>query len=335
MPVTAHRFLPLFLVVATIASGIAQQARETPQLAGRVTRSDTGAPIAGATIYVDPPFFEGAVFNFPTTTTDVNGNYSFTTIRGQSVVSATADGFTFVNYNRDGTPAGGIQNFDAATHLSGIDFKLSPEAVIRGSVITDDGHPVAAEVPVAAYKKPQTPGGKTFATRTYTEANGSFTLRKLTAGTYIVVVNGPNEPLGYPTKGVSYRQKWYGNQSTEENATEIALKEGDEHDGVEIVVEPQTLYTVTVWPAGSDGRQAEGDYYWVSIEGRNTSAYGNRNGSTTFPNIPAGHYTLKTDVRLGGMGGKRLGTQETSFDVTNEDVTLHVTVDKQSTESGH
>jgi hypothetical protein len=330
MPVTANRFLPVFFVAATIAPGIAQQAPETPQLAGRVTRSDTGAPIAGATIVVMPPFFEGAGFNFPTTTTDVSGNYSFETIRGQSVVSATADGFTFARYNWDGTPSGAARNFDSTTHLSGIDFELSPEAVIRGSVLTDDGHPVAAGVPVAAYKKPQTTGGKTsFATRTYTEANGSFTLSKLSAGAYIVVVNGPDEPLGYPTKDVSYRQKWYGNQATAENATELALKESDKRDGVNITVEPQTLYTVTVRPAGPDGRQAEGDYYWVSIKGRNTTSYG-KNGGFTFQNIPAGHYTLKTEVRLGGMGGKLLGTQETAFDVTNADVTLHVTVSKQN-----
>jgi hypothetical protein len=288
-------------------------------------------------VTLSPPFFSG-IFVPPSTTTDKSGNYSFQVVNiGTSVaISATADGYTWVDYNRDGTPAGLRQNMDAATHLSRIDFRLTPEAIIRGSVITADGHPVAAGIPVAAYKKPQTLEERpTYAIRTDTEADGSFALRKLSPGTYTVVVNGPNEPLGYAPRGVAYRQKWYGNQPTAENATYFAIKEGGERDGVEITVEPETLYTVTVWPVGPDGRQAAGDFYWVAIEGRNTVSSGNRDGSTSFSNIPPGHYTLKTDVRMGGMGGKLLGTQETSFDVTTADITLHVTVDKQSTDAAH
>jgi hypothetical protein len=176
--------------------------------------------------------------------TDSNGNYSFPAAAygGDYEISASADGFCLSTYSRDGTLEAEFEKIDPSTHLAGIDFRLTPEAVIRGTVVTADGHPVANVSVVAAHGEPRVPGGKPVIRRawqTRTDADGNFVLKKLTAGSYYVVVNGPN---GYgfgvePNTGVWYRETWYGDKPSVEGATEVALKQGGARDGVRITVE--------------------------------------------------------------------------------------------------
>jgi hypothetical protein len=323
------RFLLAFLVARVVVPSVqAQTAQSTPQIAGRVVRADTGAPIAGVYVQLVPYIFPAAG-QLPTTVTDSNGNYSFPAAAygGDYKISASADGFCLSTYSRVGTLEAEFEKIDPSTHLAGIDFRLAPEAVIRGTVVTADGHPVANVSVVAAHGEPRVPGGEPVIRRawqTRTDADGNFVLKKLTAGSYYVVVNGPN---GYgfgvePHTGVWYRETWYGDKPSAEGATEVALKQGGARDGVRITVEPEARYKITILPSGPDGGPPP-DRYMVTLKGHNTMSIGNRDGSYTIPDVPPGHYTLVTDAY---SRANHLGDEETGIDVTNSDVTLRVKV---------
>jgi hypothetical protein len=338
MLVGLRRFLLAFLVATVVVPSVqAQTAQAAPQIAGRVVRADTGAPIAGAQVTLVPPIYEGAGL-FPTTVTDSDGNYSFPAAAygGDYEISASADGFCLSTYSRDGTLEAEFEKIDPSTHLAGIDFRLTPEAVIRGTVVTADGHPVANIPVVAVYSEHRVPGGK-FGSGAQTDADGNFALKRLAAGSYYVVVNGPNSLIGSHNTGLWYRETWYGNKPSREGATEIALKEGGEQDGVQIAVEPETRYKLTIWPSGPEGGPTP-DHYMVTLKGRNTMMSGNRDGSFTLLDIPPGHYTLVTSAYYRSVNildsSNILGDAETGFDVTNSDVTMRVKVGRMSSVQG-
>jgi HEAT repeats len=96
--------------------------------------------------------------------------------------------------------------------------------------------------------------------------------------------------------------------------------------GVKPPVQPgsaEQTYRVIVWPTGPEGLATPPNRYDMDIVGREISYSGGKDGSYVIPNIPPGHYKLVSmalaDVEIVGEG-------DTTFDVTNADVTLYLTV---------
>jgi hypothetical protein len=81
-------------------------------------------------------------------------------------------------------------------------------------------------------------------------------------------------------------------------------------------------YRVIVWPAGPEGTPKP-DRYDMNIEGRSDSYTREADGGYVIPGIPPGHYRL---VSVAWSGAEYLGEGDTRFDVTDADVTLHLTV---------
>jgi hypothetical protein len=81
-------------------------------------------------------------------------------------------------------------------------------------------------------------------------------------------------------------------------------------------------YRVIVWPAGPEGTSSP-NRYSMHIEGRSVSYSWEKDGAYVIPNIPPGHYKL---VSVAWSGAEYLGEGDTTFDVTDADVTLHLTV---------
>jgi hypothetical protein len=81
-------------------------------------------------------------------------------------------------------------------------------------------------------------------------------------------------------------------------------------------------YRVIVWPAGPEGTPKP-DRYDMNIEGRSISYTHEADGGYVIPEIPPGHYRL---VSVAWSGAEYLGEGDTRFDVTDADVTLHLTL---------
>src|SRR5580704_8040618 len=267
-----------------------------PQVAGRVVRSDDGMPIEGAEVELVRVWAVSSNGQYPTAITDKNGEYQFVeSVKPDAyLIRASAEGFVWETYTRDGAVEGRLQQIDLTTQLHGIDFRLKREAVIRGVLTDAKGKPREAGISVAAVRKEQ---GEKGAFRLHavnwvkTDASGRFVLKKLESGTYFVCVNGPNGLNAFPNAGVWYRETWYGNVGSAEDAKALMLKGGEEQNDIHITVEQEQRYRVIVWPSGPED-QPNPDRYSVSIEGRSHTSTQEADGSYVIPGIPPGRYKL-------------------------------------------
>jgi hypothetical protein len=297
-----------------------------PQIAGRVVRADDGLPIEGAAIELLPPFAPGNG-ELQTVIADSHGEYRF--LRGVTdgtyEIVASAEGFVSQTYSGDATLEGEFQRVGVSTRLRGVDFQLQREADIRGIVTDADGQPAGPGISVAAVRKEKRENGSDRlrpATWAKTDASGRFVLTKLPSGTYIVCVNGPNGFNAFAEAAGWYRETWYGNVRSANEAIPVALKEGEERNDVRITVERERRYRVIVWPFGPEGNPKP-ERYDVTIEGRIHSSTQEANGPYVIPGIPAGHYRL---ISVAWSKTQYLGEGDVKFDVSDADVTLHLPV---------
>ena len=318
------RMCVLLLLVPACASGNAQT-RE-PWVAGRVVRSDNGMPIEGATVDLEQAWAPSSNGQNLTATTDKNGNYHFPEMTPATYrIRASAGGYVWQTYSRDGTAEGQLQQLGETTHLHGIDFRLKREAVIRGSLTGKKGESVGAGVFLAVVSEQEGEQGKVrlrLVNTVKTDASGRFVFTKLESGTYFVCVNGPNGLNAFPDAGGWYRETWYGNGGSAKDAKALMLKEGEEQNDIRIQVEREQRYRVIVWPSGPEDRPNP-DRYSVRIEGRSHTSRREPDGSYLIPGIPPGRYRL---VSVAWLGSEYQGEGDTTFDVTNADVTLHLRV---------
>ena len=96
-------------------------------------------PIEGAEVELVRVWAVSSNGQYPTAITDKNGEYQFVeSVKPDAyLIRASAEGFLWETYTRDGRVEGQLQQIDLATQLHGIDFRLKREAIIRG-VLTDD-----------------------------------------------------------------------------------------------------------------------------------------------------------------------------------------------------
>jgi hypothetical protein len=319
MKLYERRFFALFVVALVL--NLRAQVPPDAQIAGRVVRADNGAPIKGAIVGLSP--WGGFAGNPRTVRTDDNGEYYFQGLKSSSyTIGAGADGFVAAEYQRDESLASGMLKVDAATRLRGVDFRLIREAVIRGVVIDMEGRHIGPGVSVMAVRKEKREDGAdrlSPVSEDYTDAAGHFALKKLPAGSYFVCVDGF---WARPSLGGWYRETWYGDKPSEKGALQVSLKEGDEQDGIRIKVERETRYKVIVWPSGLEPDPAANSYDLnFSLLERDTICMKQPDGSYVIPDIPAGHFTLVSEV---WSRSKYEGRKETNFDIVDGDVNLHI-----------
>jgi len=311
----------LLFVAALVPNLRAQAPPPDAQIAGRVVRADTGAPIEGATVALS--LWDAMPGNPRTVKTNRNGEYYFQGLKpGSYSIQATADGFVWVEYRRDASLVGGMLKVDSSTRLRGVEVSLTREAVIRGQLIDIEGRPVGSGVFVAAVRwETREDGSKRLSpvSENYTDSAGHFALRKLPAGSYFVCVDGF---WARPSPGGWYHETWYGNKPSERGALQVSLREGDKQVGIEIKVTRETRYKVIIWPSGSESNPGSKGYdLHFSMLERDTVCMKQPDGSYVISDIPEGHFTLVSEVWLGPQFE---GRKETKFNVLDRDVTLHI-----------
>jgi protocatechuate 3,4-dioxygenase beta subunit len=346
--VLSLRFIPVFAMTFALAL-LAQAQERKPILAGRITDADSGAPIEGATITLEPPIVIGRL-DFQTATTDRNGNYRFEkVVGGNYYIHVSADGFVSQDYKTEAAPRGAFLSLDSSKNIQGVDIQLMPEAVIRGSVIDSAGKPVTGILVSAIRQEKATkgptshlglrgPDGYLILATAATDAEGQFALKGLSADTYIirakeygVLLKGPGDSIlvhtddpadgASPHRGVWYRETWYGGTPSSEGAVPIAVKMRDDRNGVQIAVPREMRYRVVIWPSGPVGDRVPDMYSYDLGNFRSQHLMKQDDGSYAIPGLLPGHYTV---VITALSGGSYLGQGEGSFDVSDSDVTIRV-----------
>jgi len=218
--------LPAFLSVLTLA---AQPGPGDGSIAGRVLDSITSAPIRKAAVTLNAP---GAQL---WTESDAEGRFEFTTLPpGTYTLSASHAGY-----------------FDHPKHVAvgtseklAMDVRLSPQAVITGHILDEDGDPIAG-APVRLFKATFRAGRIQWSNSSGAQSNetGEYRIPNLPPGRYLVRAANPR----LATSNSSYRDRdladrpiltyyptYYPNSTSQQDASPIELGIGTALSGVDI-----------------------------------------------------------------------------------------------------
>ncbi len=302
------------------ALGVGAQDAE-PQLSGRVTEVGSGAPIAGATVELMPPLWEGNpnFLYFQSAKTDGEGNYRFMTVKpGGFFIHVSGDGFVDGEYKTEADRFSTFLRFDSSDHFKGIDISMQPASTIQGLLTDKDGKPIA-DIMVSAVPQSRAINNRFPVTSSAkTDSKGNFEIRKLPPGVYLVCASGPNGYGDPPYATHWFREKWFGNADTSAAATPIPLREREVRSDVRITTSDEKRYRIVVLPSGKDW-STDPARFSFSVENRNYALTREPDGSLVIFDIPRGRHTLVSNA---WSKPHQLGAGEHSIDVVDSDVTI-------------
>lgn len=273
------------------------------EIAGRVTASDTGAPLRHVAISISAA--GGGTAKPLSTLTDTNGNYGF---GGLPVVRysvrASKPGFVSLRYGA-ADPLEPARYVDLAQgNATKIDFKLPRAAVISGDIRDAFGEPLLdAEVRVMRYQNQAGQRRLVTAGRVrLTDDLGAFRIFGLLPGTYYLAVRPREEPTDTPAEG-SYTALYYPGTTDVAEARPITVALGSEVSGISFVVTPVQVAQLLGTVADAAGRPAAGAQITaVRREAGNTfitaaETRATADGTFEFKNLAPGSYSVQAWVR--------------------------------------
>jgi len=157
--------LPIFLVSAAL---FAQQNPTKPDdlsgIEGQVTNAVTGAPVKKADLLlqlIGRRSNTGAQQTTYSATSDAGGRFTIVDVeRGKYRLTASGNGFVRFTYGARGPDRPGTTiSLDAGQHLKELNLRVTPQGVITGRIVDEDGDPVAG-VSVQAQSYRRNEGGK-------------------------------------------------------------------------------------------------------------------------------------------------------------------------------
>jgi uncharacterized surface anchored protein len=257
----------------------AQAAQATGSIEGQVFNLATGAPLKRATVRLTAigrggrggPGGPGGGGPFAgpqqqSRETDDQGRFAFANLdAGRYYLSAERQGFLRQNYggrkyNNSGTPI----VLAADQRLSSLVLKMSPQSVITGKVLDEDGEPVA-NLQVRAYKQGYRSGKKQWvqAGNGTTSDIGEYRIPSLEPGRYLVATNQSNRSLNMgqtpanaplPEKpDMRYAATYYPSAMEESTAAPVEVTPGGEIRGIDIRLVKTAVYRVRGRVAAGEG----------------------------------------------------------------------------------
>lgn len=237
----------------------ADAAKEPGSVEGRIVNALTGEPIrkanltlmsmpsGGGTISAGPPPSVGAV-------SDAEGKFKFENLEpGRYTLSADKTGFVRQQY---GAASGQVGPGTTLTMASGqkiksLEFKLTPQAVISGKVVDEDGEPLARTMiqvlrQTAYSRRPMGMMGA------QTNDVGEFRIASLSPGKYIIRADYRRGMFGVaaPPQAASgegvedYVTTFYAGTTDIAAAVPITARAGQEVSGLEIRLQKARVYRV-------------------------------------------------------------------------------------------
>ena len=193
---------------------------EKSRIAGRVVSLTAGTPLNKVTLHLRMVNTPGTATTNPVslgnfvTSSDSDGNFLFEDLdTGRYPLSAERQGFVRANYGaRSATMTGTPLTLESGSSLKGIEFKMTPQGIIAGTVTDADGDPLGGGQ-VQAYRFAYFRGRKQLqpAAGANINADGSFLMGNLPPGRYYIagtdnraMIMGPPERPG--RRGVNEEQ---------------------------------------------------------------------------------------------------------------------------------
>jgi hypothetical protein len=262
-------------------------------LAGKNIVLAIGATISG---HVDHPgngsagvqvYSAGNASDFnPGVQVDNSGDYTINRV-GTGSFTLNFYGYGAASQYWNNKPTFDVANFfdvAAGQTITGKDAQLVAEGVITGNV-QGLGSPntVLGGVTVSAFLLG---GGGIASTSSFTDAQGNYTIRDLTAGTYTLSFS--------PRSDQSYQKQWWEDKATQATAVSFAVASGQVVSGMSAVLTPSTSISGTVTGQGTPNTNLQ--YVLVAAYLADGSSAGTSvtgaDGGYTIRDLTAGSYTL-------------------------------------------
>ena len=338
------RLLVVLALLAVPSSAVAQTGaardrqqpaavqRGTESIVGHVVAADTSRPLRLVRVTATAP----EVGDGRVAMTDENGAFEFPgLLAGHYTVSASKAGFILVNFGqrrplRAGRP---IQVRDGQ-RVRDIDFRLPRGSVITGRVIDQEGEPlVRATVRALRYRYVQgerriEPGGGA-----ETDDRGVFRIYGLTPGTYFV--SAMAQPSDFRTTAeftadasgqgglgrvtvigtdspvpLTYAPTYYPGVASLTDAAPITVPISEEVAGIDFTLQLVTAARITGLVLNGSGTPADSTMVQLlpddsrGMAGQTYSAFVDRGGRFSIPNVPPGRYVA---IAFSGGGGRGRG----------------------------
>jgi uncharacterized GH25 family protein len=260
----------VLLIAGWLAAGslFAQTAAPQGTIEGTVVNAKTGAPLKRANIRLNglmnrqqnaPPPAPGQQQQQPprlTKETDDQGHFSFAGVpAGRYTMSAERQGYLRQSYggrvfNTSGQP---FVLADGQS-MKGVVFKLSPQSVIAGRVLDEDGEPVA-NVQVRAFRKEYRGATKEWSqvSNGQTTDIGEYRLANLSPGQYLVATETNNNQMMNQSYGAEplpekpemvYTSTYYPNGLDSTAAAPIDVAPAAEVRGIDIRLRKVQVFRV-------------------------------------------------------------------------------------------
>jgi len=261
------RHLSLLLFCLTFA--FAQEAPKVGMVSGRVVHGMTGDPVRKATVTLtlQRTTLRG--------TTGADGAFVIAQVpAGEYRLVAVRTGFLRGTYPY-------AVKVDAGQTMTGLEVRLTPQGVVTGKVVDEDGEPVeGATVAVISAKASARRRGATQAGQT--NDLGEFRITQVTPGKYLVMVRrdntvaGPGRNPDGSMQEFGYPVTYYPAAREETSAVPVTMTPGQDVTGLVIPLRRTPIYRIRGRVEGIEkGSEREG--YQVMVGGRE-SAGGGRGG---------------------------------------------------------
>jgi hypothetical protein len=317
-----------------------QQTLAPGTISGHVFSSDTGAPLAKATVTLTPVQqsantnpLGGLNILAQVARTDSGGGFQFQQVSpGKYNARAEHIGFVGANYGEDQKKQSPTTPFTVGPgqSLTKIDITLGAAGVISGSISDEDNDPVE-NVQVAAIRLRYARGGvhqEVQSRNVSTDDQGNYRLFGLVPGFYLVRVLGTSgsgviQTTGSPNN-TSYRPTYYPGTNSIDTAQKIQVAPGTETSGIRFSIGTQVTHRITGIVTGST-TPSESNRFIVQLsrgtpEGPGPGLAGNSvsvtnpDGTFSLNGVPSGDYIVSAR-------GISVGPQNSSMSTPADPVT--------------
>ncbi|MGJ5813214.1 carboxypeptidase regulatory-like domain-containing protein [Paludibaculum fermentans] len=317
------------------AQGPKQQNQKTASVEGVVLNDLTREPIRRAEVLLNlmkPGTQMGS--NQPSSAvTDAEGRFRVTELEaGQYVVYLRRQGFVMAG-NASAASAIRLQ-LTAGQELKGLRYFLTPQAVIAGRVIDDEGEAVqGAQVTVLRPRKVRgkntwLPDGQ----NVRTNDKGEFRVANIQTGRYIVMAQSwmqvAMESGSAQRPATSYVPTFYPGVTEAAQATLVEATPGAELTGFDITLKRVPVFRVRGKVLTAEGQPAKN--FHASMGSREGGSFGvagrmiqsKEDGSFEMAGVPNGSWVLVVNSGRGGPPGTTNEQQTTALpvEVSNQDI---------------
>ena len=294
--------LAALLTAATLA------AQPQGVIEGQVVNTASGAPVRKAALHLSkdggPSIDQDS---------DAEGRFRFTGLPpGGYRLSADHSGYFSQAYGaRRYNSQGTLIQLSQDQQVSDIALRLTPQGVIVGRVLDEDGDPLP-DVSIQLFKMVYRNGKRSWGTTGGAMASdiGEFRLAKLEPGKYLVGVMPPPRVKSATSEGARRKSEtiavptYYPSALTEQSAVPIVVAAGAEIRGIEIhaVRVPTVHVSGAVSGIPEDAPRLDGSVVLLSEDGFASSPGATvRAGRNEFEihGVPAGQYTLRAVYNYG------------------------------------